>query len=215
MRGKPKKINEDNNNPASDNILIKAEEELYNKVFKNKNPLSKEQARNLTNCSKLSPIQFDVLYENYLTNYIMVENSLPETVNFVSNTNNQDSMYYKIDEFIKRDNFENLLSFEQFLNVIRGWITYDYKDKSDEEWYEVYKEKFFQNPNQIINYNNPEVDLNMIAFRTKNKQKALQNEDNSRPVTDNHQALIFPLSENKKKYQLHKVSKPNTYLIDI
>ena len=209
-------INEDNNNPANEDIINKAEKEL-DKRLNNKNILSPDDARKLKYVCELSPNQFEVLYENYLMNFDSIEESIQPTTNFVSSsiTNNKDSMYYKIDDFVKKDNFSNLLSFEEFCNVIRGWITYDYQEKTIEEWYEEYKNKFFENPNAIINYSNPEVDLNMIAFRSKNKIKKLQNKDNSRPVTDNHIRNTFPLKENKNKYQLHKTSKSKTYLIDI
>ena len=78
-------INEDNNNPANEDIINKAEKEL-DKRLNNKNILSPDDARKLKYVCELSPNQFEVLYENYLMNFDSIEDSIQPTTNFVSSS---------------------------------------------------------------------------------------------------------------------------------
>ena len=123
-------------------------------------------------------------------------------------------MHYKIYDFVKLRLTDDLLTINEFNNVIKGWDTSDFDKKTLDEWYEIYKQRFYENPGKTVEYSNPYANTNMIAFRSKNKIDALQNEDHSRPITDNDALSKFPLKKNKK-YQLHKAASPNSYLIDI
>ena len=218
-RGRPpnKTIEINHDKPASPKIVEKAEEELNNKIYNNNSKLTREQARILAPVAKVNDVQFDILYDKYSRDYDIVKGTIPNPQpNYAAQsvTQNGSSMHYEISHYVQLRPDQPLLSLEQFANVIRDFKTYDYDTKTLDEWYQEYKDKFYDNPGTTTKYNttgNPQ----MIAFRTKNKQEALQNEDKTRPVTDNHILTKFPLKENKAKYQLHKAAKPNTFLIDI
>ncbi len=195
---------------CSEDLYIKAHDTLMNKIFTNKKPLTKEDARNLKDLAVLSDAQFETIYGLYLE--ALKIPSYEEQPQYKGT--DKDSMHYKIYEFVKLRLFDDLLTIEQFNNVIKGWDTSDFDKKNLNEWYEIYKERFYENPGATIQYSNPSANTNMIAFKSKNKIDALQNEDKSRPITENDSLNKFPLKKNKK-YQLHKVASPNSYLIDI
>ena len=203
--------------PATQKQCELAEETLNKKIYSNQHKLSREEARKLSQVAKLNDNQFDIIYENYSITYDTVNQSIPEPIpNYAqqSVTINGNDMEYEINNFVRQRINQPLLSIEQFQNVIRNWKTNNFETKTLDEWYEIYKQMFYENPGTTNNYETSG-NLNMIAFRTKRKQKALQNKDKTRPVTDNKVPTKFLLNENKQQYQLHKSSRPRTFLIDI
>ena len=214
---KPIEVNHGDGIDINSKDFAIARNELYNRIIPGALIIPPEQARALMNVAKLNDVQFEILYNEYVNKQLEVNEQIPERPpNYAAQsiTNNGNSMRYEIQNYVQLRPTDQLLSLEQFNNVANRWKTNDFDTKTLDEWYEEYKELFYNNPGTTTNVNvtgNPQ----MIAFRSKNKQKALQNEDKTRPVTDNKVPIKFNLKENKAKYQLHKTALPNTFLIDI
>ena len=102
------------------------------------------------------------------------------------------------------------LNFKDFKDIIRPFKP---ASKTFQKAYQEYKNIFNNIPENTIIYR-PTQFTNISGFRSKNKVKALQS---LKPElkTNTDQPSSFPLKENKKKYQLHKVAPRNTYLVDI
>ena len=118
------------------------------------------------------------------------------------------SFRQKIADFITTHPDE-LLTFEQFMRVVKTWK----KDSmSPEAAYDFYKEKFFEVPGASIQIEEPNIEEGKPGFKSRWKYEYfLKNPPEIPPYLTNS----FPLKDNLKKYQLHKVSPRGTYMIDI
>ena len=63
---------------CSEDLYIKAHDTLMNKIFTNKKPLTKEDARNLKDLAVLSDAQFETIYGLYLEalKFLVMKNNL-------------------------------------------------------------------------------------------------------------------------------------------
>lgn len=118
---------------ASQQQVDKARQVLQNKAFNNKNTLSKEDARKLTEVAKVNDVQFDIIYEEYIrlveTLNSSIEDNRPNNYTNQSITQNGNSMHFMISDYCKNRPLDDLLSAKDFANLIRGWRTYDYDEK--------------------------------------------------------------------------------------
>lgn len=113
---------------------------------------------------------------------------------------------------------ENIRTFPEFEKLTSGWKKG--KDKyTMEEWYEIYITKIMEQPGMIVEFKG-KTNVPDIAFRNKNKRHVLLKqfekviESNYVSEDDYVQKKQFPTNKNKK-YYLHKLCEPGTYLIDI
>ena len=104
---------------------------------------------------------------------------------------------------------DELLTIDQFARVIKTW---DHEGMSLEAAYDYYKEKFFEVPGTTIHIEEPDISEAKPGFKSIWKYSYFLKElPEIPPYTPNS----FPLKENLKKYQLHKVGPRGTYMIDI
>lgn len=113
----------------------------------------------------------------------------------------KDSFKDKLVKFVIEHSDDSLMSKEEFERLTGGW---DPGRRTVSEWYDVYRDLYFKQPGKTFRI--PESKMNRISgFKTKRGMKTIK------PTTVKNS---FPLKENRK-YQLHKVSPPNTYIIDL
>ena len=103
---------------------------------------------------------------------------------------------------------DELLTFDQFMNVVRTWP----RDMSPEAAYDFYKAKFFEIPGSTIHINEDLPPEPKPGFKSKWKYTYwLENPPKIPPTIPNS----FPLKDNLRKYQLHKVGPRGSYMIDL
>ena len=113
------------------------------------------------------------------------------------------------------------LTIDAFKNYLNGWATVlniPTPDTLDSNWYdlwyEAYINKYYNQPTTHIHIPTQQL-TNTIAFKTANKVNALLQKYPDKQQLSQTQTSYFPLKQNIKQYQLHKVSKPHSYLIDL
>lgn len=127
-----------------------------------------------------------------------------------------DTFEDKLIKYLKTHSDErHPMSFDDFQKLTRGWPS---SFTSIEDWYQTYIEK---HPSNIA----PEkIQVNSIGFKSPKKVKALKSKypniksPDSFPegtLQSKSTTSYFPLKQNKKLYQLHKVCPKKTYIIDI
>lgn len=180
----------------------KARKDLLDKVYKNKVKTSWEQAIKLVSFQPLLDEDRRIIYEEYdnLWNNTHAPATKPKKETFIDKLNNYVVMHA-----------DDLLDFNQFVRITSGWSR---GRKSINEWYEVYKNKFFKQPGTTIQYN--EVPYSgIIGFKGKKKVEAIQRVSKNVKAPEIYETSYFPLKNNIKNYQLHKVAAKGTYLIDL
>lgn len=182
----------------------RARKEMINKVNKNVKQTRYEEMRNQKNFAPLLDEDFDNIWNEYVElwneKHDVKKPTKPKAKTFVQQLN--DYVAFHADD---------LLDFNAFKNLTKSWSR---GTKTLEQWYEVYKEKFFEQPGTTIKYKETPM-INIISgFKGKNKIEALMklNHINEGPKVEN---TYFPLKDNIKRYQLHKASSRGTYLIDL
>ena len=109
------------------------------------------------------------------------------------------------------NNHENLLSLDEFKRIASNWAT---TSKSLDEWYNTYVDEFYKQPSTSHSYTQPST--NTIGFKSRNKIDVLKTLYPEKSTVDNSLPTShFPLKDNIKRYQLHKVSPKGTYIIDL
>ena len=98
---------------------------------------------------------------------------------------------------------------DEFARLVSNWG--DLGRRSINDWYEEYRKLYMSQPGKQIDYE-PVKDIQLTAgFRDKNKYKFA---DEKRVLTMKSPES-FPLKENIKRYQCHKVGPRGMYLIDL
>ena len=105
---------------------------------------------------------------------------------------------------------DDLLDFDQFKAVIRTWN----RNMSEEQAYKYYKDAFFKVPGVNIQVDEPQ-DLTKLGFKNVDKYKYGLEDYELKPVIEESIVNSFPLTENIKKYKLHKLAPRGTYMIDL
>lgn len=105
---------------------------------------------------------------------------------------------------------DDLLDFDQFKAVIRTWN----RNMSEEQAYKYYKNAFFKVPGVNIQVDEPQ-DLTKLGFKNVDKYKYGLEDYELKPVIEESIVNSFPLTENIKKYKLHKLAPRGTYMIDL
>ena len=108
-------------------------------------------------------------------------------------------------------NHDKLLNKDEFINMCRGWGN---TSLSLDEWYERYINMFYYQPSTSTTYQEPQ-QQNIIGFKSANKVKALKALYPEKTINESTTTSFFPLKQNIKRYQLHKVSKRYSYIIDL
>ena len=108
-------------------------------------------------------------------------------------------------------NHDKLLNKDEFINIARGWGN---TSLSLDEWYERYINMFYYQPSTSTTYQEPQ-QQNIIGFKSANKVKALKALYPEKTINESTTTSFFPLKQNIKRYQLHKVSKRHSYIIDL
>ena len=108
-------------------------------------------------------------------------------------------------------NHDKLLNKDEFINIARGWGN---TSLSLDEWYERYINMFYYQPSTSTTYQEPQ-QQNIIGFKSANKVKALKALYPEKTINETTTTSFFPLKQNIKRYQLHKVSKRHSYIIDL
>ncbi|KAK8881859.1 hypothetical protein M9Y10_044495 [Tritrichomonas musculus] len=83
-----------------------------------------------------------------------------------------------------------------------------------DEWYNRYLDLFYYQPSASTTYHEPQ-QQNVIGFKSVNKVKALKALYPEKTINEITTTSYFPLKQNIKKYQLHKVAKRHSYIIDL
>ena len=108
-------------------------------------------------------------------------------------------------------NHDKLLNKDEFINIARGWGN---TSLSLDEWYERYINMFYYQPSTSTTYQEPQ-QQNIIGFKSANKVKALKALYPEKAINETTTTSYFPLKQNIKRYQLHKVAKRHSYIIDL
>mgnify|MGYP001149726273 CR=1 FL=1 len=98
------------------------------------------------------------------------------------------------------------ISFDDFQKLTSGWPS---SLTSIEDWYQYYIE------HHLSNIAPEKIQVNSIGFKSPKKIKALKALFPNIESPDTSTKSYFPLKQNKKLYQLHKVCPKKTYIIDI
>ena len=108
---------------------------------------------------------------------------------------------------------DKLLTMDEFINVVSQWPQ---TSKTREEWYRTYQDLYFKLPSTFTSIRD-QITPKVIAFKSPNKIRFIQSSHpNLQPMDPStNPTSYFPLKENSKRYQLHKVSPSGTYIIDL
>ena len=107
----------------------------------------------------------------------------------------------KLEKYVIEHMDDNLMSFEEFIKVIKSWKL---GKKTRKEWYDEYKKLYFNQPGKTI-----EIKETVKEFGNGFKRKRGMEEIKNNEIK-NH----FNLKDNKK-YHLHTVATPGTWIIDL
>lgn len=116
----------------------------------------------------------------------------------------------QLQQLINNRDDEYPLQFKEFKEIIRPFKP---RSKTFKKAYEEYKNIFNHIPENTIMYQ-PTPLTNISGFRSREKNKTLHLLKPELKINTDKPSS-FPLKDNIKKYQLHKVAPRNTYLIDI
>ena len=190
-------------------LLNRFRRDMMSKPSKLQNHTSITQARNLKSFKDLSmsPLfdenDFVNVYNEYEQEWNRLHADTPKPPKV-------DTFMDKLNKHVV-EHADELLTLDQFTRLTSSW---NRGRKSIDQWYETYKQKFFQQPGTTIQYEETPL-TNFIGYRSKDKIKALQLMKPERKSVDTSIKASFPLKFNIKHYQLHKVALKNTWIIDL
>ena len=114
----------------------------------------------------------------------------------------------KVNEFVITHPDE-LLTPEEFANVSRDWN----RNITQQKAYDYYQKKFFEIPGVSVKIEEPK-NLSRLGFKEEAKYKFGTRSYELNPRIKKIITNSFPLKDNIKKYQLHKIAPRGTYIID-
>lgn len=192
--------------------LHQARQLIDDKVKNNKRKSSRSVFDNYEHISHLSQTDKDMLWNEYLQKWSSkIASTHPSTHPSPQRRPKlTDTFNDKLNNYVVY-NHDKLLTLDEFTKLTRGW---PHTTKPIEEWYNTYIDKFYRQSGTFVEYQeNPT--FNTIAFKSPEKIKALQSIYPTKSPITSHTTSHFPLKQNIKQYQLHKVAKRYTYLIDL
>ena len=184
-----------------------AREDLMSKVYKNQNETGKKAAYDLKSFRPLLEEDKQKIYLEYKKAW---DEAHPKKEK--PKKPKEKSFKERLDEYVILHNGDNeLLTFEDFEKLTAGW---NKGRKSLESWYKEYQDKYFQQPGAKIEIENVEL-TGLFGFKGKDKIKALKLLNPELKEEKGKITSSFPLKENIKRFQLHRVAERNTWMIDL
>lgn len=176
--------------------------------------------------NKLSKEELDAIYAEYSMTYDQIAESVtdynikpPEGPKEIPD---EQLFEKKLQELIVLDaSYGNCISQTQFEKTVNKWPGKN--SRPIEEWYSIYNNGVHSSPGWFLNTHHNSKDISYTVYKSPNKRAKLAErlglELSYQDILDEFDeteeiSSYFPLEENKK-YYLHKVWKPNTYLIDL
>lgn len=192
-------------NHQSRDRKLNAARELINKKATS---ISQEPSRYHSSFMNLQPIRLlddddkQLIWNEYVTKW-NEHQSIPKPRLF-------NTYIDKLRDFISR-NHDRELTFDEFkTQAPSGW---ERTSTPIEKWYEKYHDLFYKHPGTFTEINN-QLAPKFIAFKSPSKIKSLKSTYPQLKPIESSSSSYFPLKDNKK-YQLHKVSPKDTYIIDL
>ena len=195
------------NEIAYKKILEHVRKEMMKKVYKNQKKVEKETAFDYVMMRPLRDEDKEKIYEEYKELWYKEhpEEEKPKKPK-------EKSFKERLDEYVILHNGDNeLLTFEDFEKLTAEW---DKGRKSLKKWYKEYQDKYFQQPGATIEIPNVEL-TGLLGFKGKDKIKALKLLNPELKEEKGKIPSSFPLKENIKRFQLHRVAERNTWMIDL
>lgn len=184
-----------------------AREDLMSKVYKNQNETGKKAAYDLKSFRPLLEEDKQKIYLEYKKAW---DEAHPKKEK--PKKPKEKSFKERLDEYVILHNGDNeLLTFEDFVKLTEGWKR---GKKSLESWYKEYQDKYFQQPGAKIEIENVAL-TGLFGFKGKDKIKALKLLNPELKEEKGKIPSSFPLKENIKRFQLHRVAERNTWMIDL
>ena len=184
-----------------------AKKELMEKVFKNKRKLSLNQVRKLEAFNRIRENDIINIYEKYSVEW---EQQHPKEL-APKDELQKETFNNKLKKYVIEHMNDNLLTYDDFVMLIRGW---NRGRKSLNECYENYKNLYFKQPGTTIKYTETN-NTGLIGYKSPDKIEVLKRVFRKKQVVDNTVKSSFNLKSNIKRYQLHKCSSRNTWIIDL
>ena len=181
-----------------------AREDLLSKVHKNKNKLSFNQVKRLNSFKPLLDEDIRHIYDEYEREWEEVHKNEEPKVR-------KETFGDKLDKFVVEHMNDDLLTYDNFVKVTSGW---NRGRRSINNWYEDYKRKYFQQPGTTIKYDKIPF-TGLFGYKSKDKINALKLINPELKEEKGKIPSSFPLKQNIKHYQLHKVAEKNTWMIDL
>ncbi|KAK8839238.1 hypothetical protein M9Y10_032167 [Tritrichomonas musculus] len=197
-------------------LINDATKELMEKVFKNKHKLSLTQVRKLEAFNRIQDNDIINIYNKYSKEWEATklpsasDEQHPEKL-VVSDEIHKETFNSKLKKYVIEHMNDNLLTFEDFKRLIRGW---NRGRKSLNECYENYKNLYFKQPGTTIQYAETK-DTGLIGYKSPDKIEVLKRVFPKKQVVNNTVKASFNLKSNIKRYQLHKCASRNTWIIDL
>ena len=174
-----------------------AREELMKKAKTHVKKVSADQIFTLKIMDGI-PDDFRIkLFEEYLMNWDLNHQDLEK----IKKVAKKESTSEKLKRFVIEHMEDNIMDFEEFIEVINGW---NLGNKTRKEWYEEYKKLYFNQPGKVV-------EIKEEIRELKNGFKTKQGMDDIKNLGDKNS---FDLKANRK-YQLHRVAASDTWLIDL
>ena len=197
-------------------VIKNAKKELMEKVFKNKRKLSLDQVRKLASFKGLKDKDIEDIYAKYSKEW---EEQHPEklvakdegTLFPSASEVQRETFNNKLKKYVIEHMNNDLLTYEDFERLIRGW---NRGRKSLKECYENYKNLYFKQPGTTIQYTETK-DTGLIGYKSPDKIEVLKGLFPKKQIVDNTVKASFNLKSNIKRYQLHKCASRNTWIIDL
>ena len=177
--------------------VVKAKEELMKKAMSH---VKKASADQIFALKIMNGIPDDIrikLFEEYLAEWDLNHQDLEK----IKKVAKKESTNDKLKRFVIEHMDDDIMDFEQFSKVIKNW---NLGKRTRKEWFDEYKKLYFNQPGKTI-----EIKEEVTNFVNGFKRKKGMDDITNSEVT-NH----FNLKDNKK-YHLHKVSAPDTWIIDL
>ena len=184
-------------NVITRSLIERAKEELMKKATTHVRKASDTQIFKLEIMKKIPDEVKIELFEQYADAWDAHHQNLEK----VKKVAKELSTAEKLKKYVIEHMDDNLMSFEEFIKVIKSWKL---GKKTRKEWYDEYKKLYFNQPGKTIEIKETVSDFGN-GFKRKRGMEEIKNNE-----IKNH----FNLKDNKK-YHLHRVGVPGTWIIDL
>lgn len=218
-------------------ILKRFTDRLYKTANDNPKMATLDDFKSQKEADSLTNEELEDIYIEYQDYYDALKDSLKDIPKLPKPKNYDDDFGWLLHNYITNHAAERrVLSKKDFKKLTRYWKN-GRKERTMDEWYELYYKNLHEAlPGLTYTYNtDSDKDISHMVYKSPNKRKVLYKYDfpstgDKEMDADNDYLLdklleedlknkeyiprSFPLKFNKR-YYLHKVSSPNTYMIDI